>query len=83
MSDESLVRRIPSRKTENTRRAPLYLCSLFRQVKGDTLADFGGQLTEHVSLETADHDLAQPLVQLLQVGRPPTVPLPARPEVPV
>ncbi len=60
----------------------MYLCSLLRQVEGDTLADFGGQLTEHLGLETADHDLAQPLVQLPQVGRPATVPLPARPKVP-
>lgn len=61
----------------------VYLCSFLRQVEGDTLADFGGQLTEHLGLETTDHDLAQPLVQLLQVGRPATVPLPARPKVPV
>lgn len=60
-----------------------YLCGLFWQVKGDTLADFGGQLTEHLSLETTNHDLAQPLVQLRQVGRPATVPLPASPKVPV
>ena len=60
----------------------MYLCSLFRQVEGDPLADFWGQLTKHLSFETADHDLAQPLVQLLQVGRAATVPLPARPEVP-
>lgn len=61
----------------------MYLCGLLRQVEGDTLADFGGQLGEHLSLETTDHDLTQPLVQLLQVGSPATVPLPARPEVPV
>lgn len=61
----------------------MYLCSLLRQVEGDTLADFRGQLSEHLSLEATDHDLAQPLVQLLQVGRPATVPLPARPKVPV
>ena len=60
-----------------------YLRSLLGQVEGDPLADFGGQLTEHLGLETADHDLAQPLVQLLQVGCPATVPLPPRPEVPV
>lgn len=61
----------------------MYLCSLLRQVEGDPLADFGGQLSEHVGLETTDHDLAQSLVQILQVGRTATVPLPARPEVPV
>lgn len=61
----------------------VYLCSFLGQVKGDTLADFGGQLTEHISFETTDHDLTQPLVQLLQVGRPATVPLPARPKIPV
>lgn len=60
----------------------VYLSSLFRQIKWDTLADFGGQLSEHLRLESADHDLAQPLVQLLQVGRPATVPLSARPKVP-
>lgn len=62
--------------------ANMYLCGLLRQVERDTLADFGRQLTEHLSLETADHDLTQPLVQLLQVGRPATVPLPASPKVP-
>lgn len=61
----------------------MYLCSLFGQVERDTLADFGGQLSEHVSLETTDHDLAQTLVQLVQVGRTPTVPLSARPKVPI
>lgn len=61
----------------------VYLCSLLGQVEGDALADFGGQLSEHVSLETTDHDLAQPLVQLVQVGRTPTVPLPASSKVPM
>lgn len=60
----------------------MYLGGLFWQVKGDTLADFGGQLTEHLGLETTYHDLAQLLVQLRQVGRPATVPLPATPKVP-
>lgn len=60
----------------------MYLGSLLRQVEGDALADFGRQLSEHFRFETADHDLAQLLVQLVQVGRPATVPLPARPKVP-
>ena len=63
-------------------RAAVYLRGLLRQVERDALADFGRQLCEHLGLETTDHDLAQPLVQLLQVGRAATVPLPARAEVP-
>lgn len=59
------------------------LCSLLRQVEGNTLADFGRQLSEHFCLETTDHDPAQPLVQLVQVRCPTTVPLPATPEVPM
>lgn len=60
-----------------------YLCSLFGQVKRDPLADFRGQLTEHLSLETTYHDLAESPVQLIQVGCTTTVPLPVSPKEPV
>lgn len=41
------------------------LCSLLGEIEGDALADFRGKLTQHLGFETADHDPAQVLVQIL------------------
>ena len=60
----------------------IYLSGLLGQVEWDTLAHFGGQLSENLGLKTTDHGLAEPLVQILQVGRPATVPLPATSKIP-
>lgn len=60
-----------------------YLRGILGQVEWDALSDFGGQLAEDIGFEATDHNLAQSLVQLVQVGRPPTIPLPPIPEVPV
>lgn len=59
-----------------------YLSCLFGQVKGDSLADFRRQLTENISFESANHNLTQSAVQLLQVGRSTTIPLPTTPKIP-
>lgn len=79
---QQMLREIKTRSIWNETSNIMYLCSLLGQVEGDPLADFGRQLREHLGLKTTDHDLAQPPVQLVQVGRSARVPLPARPKVP-
>lgn len=60
----------------------LYLGSILGKVEWDALPDLGGKLGEHLRFEPADHDLSQASMQLVQVRRPPTVPLTPAPEEP-
>lgn len=59
-----------------------YLGGFPGQLERDPLADLGGQLVQHVSLEATNHHLAEAAMQLVQVGGTTAVPLPPSTKVP-